>query len=337
MHKTRRELLNNISSFLLHHSLEVTPTNLVLVHGALSGENRGLARAIVARVDAGGAVTQEWLEEVALLGPEPTTKHGQHGVGALIEKLEAALEAFASLTSNMRHATSRYGETLEQQVSEMSRIEEAEYLVASLSALTRAMIGRTRKAEEEMGKYEDEAETLRRRLENATRDAEIDYLTGLPNRRAFEVLLDRHYGEARAAAESLILAFCDIDHFKRVNDIHGHEAGDRVLKAIAAALSKTTDNNCHVARYGGEEFVMLFRNISTNEARKRFDDVRKELAEQRFINRATDRPVGQITLSGGMANVFAYSDPREALKAADDALFLAKERGRNQIVVAENY
>src|SRR3546814_9014444 len=96
-------------------------------------------------------------------------------------------------------------------------------------------------------------------LARAKRDAEVDYLTGLPNRRAFEALLERHYREAREQPVALSVAFCDIDNFKAINDAHGHDAGDRVLKVIADTLAQISNDNCHVARHGGEELVMLFR------------------------------------------------------------------------------
>jgi diguanylate cyclase len=334
--EARRDLLHRITGFLLHHDLDVTPTNLVLVHGALSGENRTLARAILHRVGAGEPVTQSWLEETASLDPSSAPENEERDLEGLAQKLVAALDAFFALTSSMRQATSRYGDDLEQQVSDMAKIEETGQLVASLTALTRAMIVRTREAADEIRQREGEAKVLHGRLERAQRDAEIDYLTGLPNRRAFDAILERHYREARGALEALVVAFCDIDHFKRINDEHGHAAGDRVLKSIAHALSRITDNNCHVARYGGEEFVMLFRDIPIREARHRLDEVREQLAQRRLVNRKTESPFGQITFSGGVADVFAYSDPREALRAADEALSLAKAGGRNQIVIAKN-
>jgi diguanylate cyclase len=180
MRETQTELLNNISSFLLHHKLEVTSINLVLVHGALSGENRRLARAIVARVNAGQAVTQHWLEEAASVHPGVTKEDEHRNVDELIEKVEAALEAFSGTTNSMRQAMSSYGDALEQQASEMTKIDEAEHLVASLTALTRAMLSRTRKVEDEMRQRDDESKVLRRRLASAKRDAEVDYLTDLP-------------------------------------------------------------------------------------------------------------------------------------------------------------
>src|SRR3546814_12777909 len=106
---------------------------------------------------------------------------------------------------------------------------------------------------------------LRRSLERAKRDAELDYLTGLPNRRAFELLLDRHHKEARAALEPLSVAFCDIDEFKKVNDLHGHEAGDRVIKALADTLDRIENDHCQVETTGGEEFVMRFRGMTLHE------------------------------------------------------------------------
>ncbi len=159
-------------------------------------------------------------------------------------------------------------------------------------------------------------------------------MTGLPNRRAFETVLEREYRDARASFDPLTVAFCDIDHFKRINDTHGHDAGDRVIRLIAEMLATISDDNCHVARHGGEEFVMLFRGVSLSEAHKKLDGLREQMAERRLRNRETDEPLGQITFSAGIADVFDFPDPRAALKAADEALYAAKQGGRNQVIIA---
>ena len=130
------------------------------------------------------------------------------------------------------------------------------------------------------------------------------------------------------------MVFCDIDHFKRINDDHGHEAGDRVLRLVAEMLAQVSDDRCHVARHGGEEFVVLLRGQSPQQALDRLDKVRSELAQRRLVNRANDSPFGQVTFSAGVAEVFAYPDPRAALQAADAALYRAKQEGRNLILLA---
>ena len=107
-----------------------------------------------------------------------------------------------------------------------------------------------------------------------------------------------------------------------------------MIRAIGSSLGKISNDNCHVARHGGEEFVMLFRGIPIDEVKVQLDAAREEIAGRKMVNRKTDEPIGQITFSAGVANVFGYPDPRAALKAADEALYDAKQAGRNRIVVA---
>ncbi len=330
--EARRELAHAIMSFLIDHDLDISPANLSLAHAAFSGADPALARKIAMRVRSGEAITQQWLNEIAEV---EASRPDRADLDRLVARLESNLDIFSTHTKAARSVTQDYGSELEQHVIDLEQVQKTGQLVTNLAGLARAMLERTRKAEDDMRKSEDEAKALRRSLARAKRDAEIDHLTGLPNRRAFETLLERHYAEARAACEPLSVAFCDIDEFKRVNDLHGHEAGDRVIKLIADTLAKISDDHCHVARHGGEEFVMLFRGLSPAEAAKRLDDAREKLAERRLINRKTDEPFGQITFSGGVADVFGYGDVRAALKAADDALYRAKEGGRNRVELAE--
>ena len=201
-------------------------------------------------------------------------------------------------------------------------------LSSEIAARTQELSEKNRALEQ----ADSERASLLQRLEH---QAMHDALTGLPNRRAFETLLERHHKEARAACEPLSVAFCDIDEFKKVNDLHGHDAGDRVIKAIADTLARISNDHCHVARHGGEEFVMLFRGMTPTQAAEKLDDAREALADRRLINRKTDEPFGQITFSGGVADIFGYGDTRAALKAADGALYKAKAAGRNRVEIAE--
>lgn len=329
--EARRELAQTIMSFLLDHDLDVSAANLGVAHAVFSGSNPSLARRVEERMRSGEDITQPWLDQVA---EEESAGPDQADIERLMARLEDNLESFQTHTKAARRVTTEYGSELEQHVTDLEEVQKTGRIVSNLAGLARAMLERTRKAEEDMRRSEDEAKALRRSLARAKRDAEIDHLTGLPNRRAFEALLERHYAEARGACEPLSVAFCDIDEFKQVNDLHGHDAGDRVIKLIADTLAKISDDHCHVARHGGEEFVMLFRGLPPSEAVSRLDEAREGLANRRLINRKTDEPFGKITFSGGVADVFGYDDARAALKAADEALYRAKENGRNRIEMA---
>lgn len=326
----RRRLVEQIGLFLLESDLEITPQNLGIAHGLYAGLNPGLRRKVDRLVEDGGKLTQAWIDR-ATASDEP----GEDlAVEKLVQQLEQGIADFTRTTSTARDTTRDYGDALAQHVGQLEGAPDAGEIITELAQYARAMLQRSRKAEAELRHSEEEAASLRRNLDRARRDASVDFLTGLPNRRAFEAQLERHYAEAEAAGEPLCVAFCDIDHFKQVNDVHGHEAGDRILCVVAKTLQQISGEKCHIARHGGEEFVMLFRGSTPAEALAKLDAARIDLATRRLVNRRTEQPFGQVTFSGGVANVFCHESPRAALAAADDALYRAKEGGRNQIMLA---
>ena len=328
----RRALMEQITGFLVGNDLDITPENLTIAHAAFAGSNLRLSRKISERQTAREPITQEWLNSIA--NDNVQAPNNQPDFTQLVAKLDSSIESFTHTTRNAHTAAASYGSELAKHAESMEGSQATGMMLTSLAELTKAMLERTQQVEEEMKRSEREANSLRKSLAKAQRDAEIDHLTGLPNRRAFEGLLETHYREAQRLIEPLCVAFCDIDHFKSVNDTHGHDTGDRVIQAIGQVLSRISNENCHVARHGGEEFVMLFRGLTKRESQMKLDEARELMANRRFINRTTDEPIGQITFSGGVADVFAFPDPREALRAADEALYRAKQGGRNRIELA---
>jgi diguanylate cyclase len=325
--RANERLMGEIAEFLISTRLGITSHNLLIAHSAFSGEDPQLGRAIGQRRRSGEPVTQEWLDE------QVSHVDQERAIRQLIGQLEESLGRFATTARTARSSTADCSAALEQQVDRVAHLPHSAGLDDVLG-LAHAILDHTRKLETDFRSCELESRTLRERLARAQRDAEIDHLTGLPNRRAFEAVFDRTWREARAALEKLSVAICDIDRFKLVNDNHGHDTGDRVIKAVADALDRLSNQHCHVARHGGEEFVLLFRGLNKAQAREKLDAVRENFAQRRFVNRKTDDPIGMVTFSAGVADVFAYDTPREALRAADEALFLAKEQGRNAVMAA---
>ena len=328
-HEAREGLLERIATLLLRNGLEVSPRNLLIAHAAFSGSSLGLARKIEVAQTA-GPITQEWLD--AAVADDPDLADDSEAIDQARAEVDRSLRSFGETARKASAATGEYGAALSEQASHLTG--QGPIDASELAVLTRAMIERTRSLESEMKRSEREAEALRASLALARRDAESDHLTGLPNRRAFEAVFEREYREARAAVDNLSIAIADIDKFKRVNDTHGHETGDRVIQAVADVLGQVSNRNCHVARHGGEEFVLLFRGMSTEEAFRQLDFARETFGARHLVNRKTDEPIGHVTFSAGLANVFAYEDPRAALQAADEALYRAKEAGRNQVMLA---
>jgi len=157
--------------------------------------------------------------------------------------------------------------------------------------------------------------------------AVTDSLTGLYVRRYFMVKLQEELHRAERYKNILSIVMADLDRFKNVNDNYGHDAGDRVLKAIGKFLQQNIRDVDVVARYGGEEFVLMIPEAAKDAARSLSERLRKNLSEMKF----GDLP--PITVSLGIATYpYDGKDPEELIKKADAAMYAAKRAGRNQVV-----
>ena len=167
-----------------------------------------------------------------------------------------------------------------------------------------------------------------------------DPLTGLPGRRALEERL-------RALGGHYAIAMVDVDHFKKFNDTHGHDIGDQVLKLVGGRLSQAAKGGV-AYRYGGEEFSVLFPGASVDDAARELEDIRNSIQTYRMAVRSTDRPkkpdegakrrgeggsekMLSVTVSIGVAGPKSGATPQHVIKAADEALYRAKQAGRNRV------
>lgn len=193
---------------------------------------------------------------------------------------------------------------------------------------------------------EERTEQLAAANSQLQRLSDTDGLTGLTNRRCFDALLRDRWRTAARSGGSLALAMIDIDHFKAYNDHYGHQAGDRCLQQVAAALAAEIrrDSDC-LARYGGEEFVVLWCGLSLNQAAAMAERLRRRV-ESLALPHAHNAAGPTVSLSIGVAarrlpgQVSApladeIEDPiAELLRQADERLYAAKSAGRNRVVGA---
>jgi diguanylate cyclase (GGDEF)-like protein len=167
-------------------------------------------------------------------------------------------------------------------------------------------------------------------LEDAERGANLDALTGLPNRRYFDELL-AIMGPRRRDTDSLGIMMVDIDHFKRLNDRHGHARGDEVLREVASAIALTLRAEDTPVRYGGEEFAVILRRASAPQASEAAERVRAAVAALPVSQLGLDAPV---TVSVGVAIAAEEEEVSAVIGRADEALYRAKRRGRDRVEVA---
>jgi diguanylate cyclase (GGDEF)-like protein len=158
-----------------------------------------------------------------------------------------------------------------------------------------------------------------------------DSLTGLLNHTAFKEHLSREIARVRRQGTPLAVALIDLDHFKTVNDTYGHPTGDRVVKSVARVLQRRLRRTDVIGRYGGEEFAVLFPNTTERQAQRVVDEVRVTFAQ---VRHQSDSREFQVTFSGGVATCPPYDEAARLTEAADQALYAAKEAGRNCVVLA---
>jgi diguanylate cyclase (GGDEF)-like protein len=174
---------------------------------------------------------------------------------------------------------------------------------------------------------------LNHAYETIKHQAAIDALTGIPNRRSFSERILCEYRRFRRQGGHLSIIMCDVDNFKAYNDTYGHKEGDNCLKNVAQALKNTMKRPADFcARYGGEEFIVILPDTDENGALQVAERIRDSV-ENLKITHEKSLPIGVVTISLGVATGTDEKMPgqEELIKRADDALYLAKNNGRNRV------
>ena len=215
---------------------------------------------------------------------------------------------------------------LEARLPQPQGAHEIRQLTDSIAGMTRRLIDGRALLEQRIAERTAELKLANEALQRA---ATHDALTGLPNRRAADQRLTEELARHGRNGQPLTLCLVDVDHFKRVNDQHGHAVGDQVLQQVGERLREACRHTDFVARFGGEEFLVLLPDTDAGGA---------EVAARKLLARVSASPcgaAGTITISVGVTTVPGRCSSDTALKWADDALYEAKRQGRNRAVHAD--
>ncbi|WP_085748041.1 GGDEF domain-containing protein [Pseudomonas sp. R45(2017)] len=303
-----------------------------------------------------------WYELLPILDDLATlmlaiTDSGQHEFEAYLQQLNERLEAFQSnlQAASEGHAdNSSAARAMDTQIREQvdglqNSVQEAADLDDLKQVLENHLEGllgtmdqhqkqrdareqevavRLKSLAERVAHMEQEALGYREHLEEQRQKALIDPLTGLPNRAAWTERLEHEIAQWQQHGNTLSLAMLDLDHFKRINDNYGHLAGDKVLKIIATVLRKRMRGNDFIARFGGEEFVLLLPATPPAVGAKFLETLRAAIEACPFHFKG-ERVT--ITVSMGLTTFRAGEHSDLVLKRADQALYRAKNAGRNRV------
>ena len=214
-----------------------------------------------------------------------------------------------------------------------ARPAELQRLLGASIDENRHLAAQVRRLEVDLHRSSAELAKLRGELRGAVHDALTDPLTGLANRRSFDLELRAIAARAsRSSPAHLVMA--DIDHFKRVNDVHGHDIGDEVLRIVGEVLIAHVRRDSVVARLGGDEFGLLLPGASPRYTARIATRLCDLLASRPLVLRGHPEAIERITLSIGVAAWHAGESSAEWYARADAALYEAKRRGRNRISIA---
>ncbi|MBB2960989.1 GGDEF domain-containing protein [Methylobacterium sp. R2-1] len=318
---------------LARYGLTPSPRNYDLLHTYFSGGNPPLAERLAPCLAPGGTLTEEQANTFydACIAGTSTEARMLDGVGQLADVAGVLAERVAGSSK----ALAGYGDALTHWFGRLTARPTTDELMTALVAMiseTEAARSRNRLLEEQLSTSAGHIAKLHRTLIETRREAATDALTGLANRKAFDGFLRDSVARTRADAGSTFsLLLLDIDHFKNLNDRHGHRFGDQVLRLVGRLLCEKTAERDLAARYGGEEFAIVLGEAGIGAGVALAQEICGRLRAQRLVKRGSGDVVAQVTISAGVAQYRPGETARDVIERADRALYEAKRTGRDRV------
>lgn len=253
------------------------------------------------------------------------------------DQMQSAINELSATLKIARTSSHEYAGALGEfshDIAGATSLEDLGDIVISIVDNTRRMVEKNHELEIQLGNSSKQVTELRHSLDSVRREAMMDALTGLLNRRAFDRQMAESVKEAEETDTPLSMLMLDVDFFKSFNDTYGHQVGDQVLRLVARTLVENVKGRDIVARYGGEEFVIILPETPQSGAVRVAEALRKSIESKEVINKTSHEQLGRITLSIGVAEHRAGKPVDDVVARADGALLEAKKTGRNRVVEA---
>ncbi|MCL1145915.1 GGDEF domain-containing protein [Shewanella marinintestina] len=314
-------------------NIPVTPDNYAVWYEYYKGINLDLKRAIDGFLANRLAFTPEVCSSLyktyIQVNSSEVIENVQIETQVLINSLIAKIASMTKGTSRFSESLSEFDTALKEQPDQLVM----QKLVDGVSLELEQIINTNLEMDKSLHSMTQEVDALKSEMAELRSVAMTDQLTSLHNRRAFDQEVISHIDSFSQPNFESSLLVIDIDYFKKFNDTHGHLIGDKVLTYVAQALKSSVKGADFVARYGGEEFVILLPQTNHLNAQKVADNIRRKIAERNLtIGKEKKLPLGNITVSVGVASLKPTDDKDSYFLRADEALYRAKSSGRNCVV-----
>ena len=256
-----------------------------------------------------------------------------------VSTLDDVIEKISSQLINIIETTDGSSEHLveiKKQLKKSERLTDVKALGKSLYSIATSLEKESKslstamtQQKNIMSAMQERVKMLEKQLKDAQQEGDEDFLTKLYNRRGFNKHLETIESQFKRYKDDFSFVAFDIDFFKSINDKYGHDAGDIVLKSFAHGLKEYSRSEDVVGRIGGEEFLVILPKTDKDGAMRLADKFRKKIEKTKFVYK---KKAIKVTVSAGVALRSEFSNTKDAIKAADKALYLAKQRGRNQVI-----
>jgi diguanylate cyclase len=256
-------------------------------------------------------------------------------------QMRELLATFIERLAQMDESSSTYNETMEscaERIGRATQLQDITPLLEEVMAAARAMALNSRVTRAELQDLRERTEAthaeinqLRRDLDHASAQARHDPLTGALNRKGLDEAMEREIARALRLDAPLCVALLDVDNFKAINDRLGHAGGDEALMHLVRITREVMRPQDQLARHGGEEFVLILPNTQLADGVKAMERLQRELTKRYFL-KEQERLL--ITFSAGVAQVEGKQGSADAIRRADEGMYLAKRSGKNRVVAA---
>lgn len=327
------EILRLVIQKMAGQPAAFTPHAYAVWYEHIMGINPGLSEAVHRLLDDGKQLDDD---TVSHLYEQHVSECKQEINRILREDMKHLLSKLINVTDETDKRTQSFGNSLQNygdQLRASPNSGSLVHLIERMASDADNMHGSMSTLHSELEHSKDEVGKLQQELESARREALIDPLTGIYNRRGFEIQMQAMLAESSAADKGLCMLMLDIDHFKNINDSYGHLFGDRVICALANTLKSKIKGQDSVARLGGEEFAVLLPETTLQGASAVAEHIRTSIERGRIRRPNSQEQMGGITVSIGIADYRSDISPVEWMDRADKALYISKENGRNRITV----